>query len=151
MLTAKERTREALNHRPIPAAPLIEVVPRSSRTLTGSGPGTRVLREIDPEGAEFGARRSLGGAWRPAEAGPVEEGVRDALARAGLPQGPWIYLRETSTPGAGRDLAGAVRRSVILLAASSDISSAAAARWTGLALEAARVAGRLAGLKGACA
>ena len=145
MLTEKERTREALNQRPIPVAPLAEVMPRGGRILTGDGPGTRVLREIDPEGAEFGTRRSLGGPWS-VEVGRGETGVREALASAGLPEGPWIYLREEPRAGAGPDLSGAVRRSILLLAASTDISSSAAARWTGLALEATRVTGRLAGL-----
>lgn len=147
MLNAKERTREALSQRPIPVAPLAELMPRGGLTVTGDGPGTRVLREIDPEGVEFGTRMSLGGAWRSVAAHRRDGGVREALASAGLPEGPWVYLREGSKPGVGKGLASAVRRSVLLLAASADISSSAAARWTGLALEAARVTGRLSGLK----
>jgi hypothetical protein len=143
MPNPRDRARAALSHRPIPVATVDEVLSPSARGRSGGDQGIRLVREMDPAGEEFGVRRGMGGPWRRLTKDRVGPGGRRSPGHGGLPAGPWVYLKEGAARGGDGKLGPAVRRAVLILASSADVSGAASARWTGLVLEAKRVSRRL--------
>lgn len=145
MPNARDRARTVLSDRPIPVAPVDEVLSRAPVAAWGGDRGLGLVRDIDPDGEEFGVRQSLGGPWSRVTGGIAGRGGR-MPSSDGLPGGPWVYLKEAAGVRREGGLWAAIRRGVLLLASNSDVSGAASARWTGLVLEARRVSERLAEL-----
>lgn len=143
MSSPRDRARTALSDRAIPVASVHEVLPDSGMGGAAGSRGLRRVRELDPEGEEFGVRGGMGGAWSRLEQDPAGPERGGSSGPAGVPGGPWIYLKTGAMSRGERGFSASVRRAVLILASSADVSSAASARWTGLVLEARRVSRRL--------
>jgi hypothetical protein len=143
MPNARDHARAVLSDRPIPVASVHEVLPYSAMGSAGRDRSLRLVREFDPDGEEFGVRGGMGGPWLRVtkDAGGAEGS--GSSGPGGLPGGPWVYLKTGATNRGEGGLRAALRRAVLILASSADVSSAASARWTGLVLEARRVSRRL--------
>ncbi len=139
----RDRARTALANRLVPVASVHEVLPILGTSSSGVDRGIRLVRELDPDGEEFGVRRGLGGPWRRLTKDASGSKGTGLPGPTGLPNGPWVYLKTEATNLGEGKVRAAVRRAVLILASSSDVSSAASARWTGLVLEARRVSRRL--------
>ena len=146
MPNPRDRARTALSDRSIPVASVEEVLSPSAMGRPRGDQGLRLVREMDPDGEEFGVRGGMGGPWRRLAGRPLDPEGRPSPGPWGIPGGPWVYLKAGVAGRPDGNLRAAIRRAVLILAASADVSSAASARWTGLLLEGRRVSERLAQL-----